>query len=110
MCLAVGPNLPGLALSINPKGTHITTGAKNLFTFAWLFGFTTSIVVYVGLSIAFPVKEAKVESTIYGNIVDEGRSRSDVESLGQREPRVVGEKEKEKEGEKGGARSTATNF
>lgn len=108
MCIAVGPNLPGLALSINPKGTHITTGARNLFTFAWLFGFTTSIVVYVGLSKCFPSKQTRIENTIYGNIVDEGSHSSDVESMGATSSAVKGDEEKV--GEKKEVKSTATDF
>lgn len=40
--LAVGPNLPGLAYSIN-KGSHITEGAKHLYSFDWLYGFGESL-------------------------------------------------------------------
>lgn len=117
MCISVGPNLPGLAFSINPKGTHISNGAKNLFTFAWLFGFTTSIAVYVGLSLVFPSKATKIESTIYGNIVDEGSHSSDVESTGAGskvgekvlEPQESGHQIPTQGGEKN-ARSTAVNF
>ncbi|EHL01731.1 putative Uncharacterized permease [Glarea lozoyensis 74030] len=44
MLIAVCPNLPGLAYSIgmNSDGTdsvNISAGAKNLYTFCWLFGF-----------------------------------------------------------------------
>ena len=34
--LAVAPNLPGLAYSINPTGTHISQGMKNLCTYTSL--------------------------------------------------------------------------
>jgi NCS1 family nucleobase:cation symporter-1 len=81
LLISVGPNLPGLAYSISPAGTHITAGAKNLFTFDWLFGFVTSIVVYVALSYIFPDKSTQVMTTIYGHEVDEGmHSTSDAES------------------------------
>ncbi|KKY28539.1 putative ncs1 allantoate transporter [Phaeomoniella chlamydospora] len=70
--LAVGPNLPGLAYSISPNSTHITSGAKNLYSFDWLYGFVCSIVVYVSLSIFFPAKETMVEHTIYGYDETEG--------------------------------------
>ena len=64
--IAVSPNLPGLAYSINPSGTHISQGAKNLYTFDWLFGFVTSIVLYTGFSLAFPAKESLLGHTIFG--------------------------------------------
>jgi NCS1 family nucleobase:cation symporter-1 len=64
--LSVGPLLPGLAYSINPKGTHISVGTKHLYTFDWLFGFVTSIVIYTGLSYVWKPTEALVPHTIYG--------------------------------------------
>lgn len=71
--LAVGPNLPGLAYSINPKGTHISQGAINLYTFDWLYGFVTSIVVYTSLHMIFPHKESQVPKTIDGVEIMEER-------------------------------------
>lgn len=64
--LAVGPNLPGLAYSINASGTHISAGAKNLYTFDWLYGFVTSIFVYVTLHKIFPARESLIPKTIDG--------------------------------------------
>ncbi|KAH6692881.1 permease for cytosine/purines, uracil, thiamine, allantoin-domain-containing protein [Leptodontidium sp. MPI-SDFR-AT-0119] len=66
MLISVGPNLPGLARSINPDHVKISAGARNLFTFDWLFGFVTSIVVYTTLSLVFPQKSSLVERTVYG--------------------------------------------
>jgi nucleobase:cation symporter-1, NCS1 family len=63
--LAVGPNLPGLAKSIQPS-TNIANGAWHLYSVDWLFGFVTSIVVYTSLSYIFLPKEALVTHTIYG--------------------------------------------
>lgn len=88
--IAVGPNLPGLAYSINPTGTHITDGAKNLYTFDWLFGFVTSIVLYTSLSLIFPDEATTIEHTIYGNDLVEGSASSDIESEGVK---VHGEKD-----------------
>lgn len=88
MLLSVGPNLPGLGYSIglNADGTdsvHITQGAKNLYTFDWLFGFATSIVVYTALMYIFPDKAANVDHTIYGHDSEYAeRSGSDIESDG----------------------------
>jgi NCS1 family nucleobase:cation symporter-1 len=96
LLIAVSPNLPGLGYSIglqtNPitnvqiDSVNISSGAKHLYTFDWLFGFVTSIVVYTSLSYIFPHKASKIVTTIYGHEVDEG-TPSDVESSG-----VQGEK------------------
>lgn len=63
--LAVGPNIPGLAQSIN-NSARITDGAKNLYTFDWLYGFVTSIVIYTATSKFFPARDTLVEHTTYG--------------------------------------------
>ncbi|KAH9908847.1 NCS1 nucleoside transporter [Xylariomycetidae sp. FL2044] len=63
----VAPLLPGLALSISgAEVVHINDGVTNLYTFNWLFGFTTSIVLYTGLNYAFPAKRTLLEKTIWG--------------------------------------------
>jgi nucleobase:cation symporter-1, NCS1 family len=62
--IAVGPNLPGLAYSIN-SSVNISDGAKHLYTFDWLFGFVTSIIVYTGLSYIWRPKKQLVPHTIY---------------------------------------------
>jgi len=80
MLISVGPNLPGLANSIN-SNAKISAGAAHLYTFDWLFGFTTSIFVYVALSYAFPHAQSKLDHTIYGHELD-GSPSSDVESTG----------------------------
>lgn len=64
--VAVGPLLPGLAHSIDPNDTHITEGAKHLYSIDWLFGFLVSIVLYTSLSKLFPAKESVVLHTVYG--------------------------------------------
>lgn len=74
--LATLPNLPGLAYSINPA-TQISDGAKNLYTFDWLYGFVTSIFLYTLLSRFFPAKEALVDHTIYGHEVDDSSQVSE---------------------------------
>lgn len=88
MLISVAPNLPGLAYSIglNEDGSDsvkISDGAKNLYTFDWLFGFVTSIVVYTALSMVWPARESLVEETIFGYV--EGERTSDIESTGGKE-------------------------
>jgi len=89
LLIAVSPNLPGLGYSIGapsdptkPNPVHISKGAQHLYTFDWLFGFVTSIVVYVSLSYIFPSPEASVTETTYGHDVIDGGVSSDVESTG----------------------------
>merc|ERR1711939_666199 len=63
--LAVCPNLPGLAYSIN-NNTNITSGAKNLYTFDWLYGFLVSILVYSVTSYIWKPSNQLVPKTVYG--------------------------------------------
>ena len=69
--LPVAPSLPGLAYSITPS-ISISQGAKNLYTFDWLFGFVLSIFLYTALSWAFPARETLLADTIWDNGVIEG--------------------------------------
>lgn len=64
--LAVGPNLPGLAYSINKTGTHISQGSVNMYTFDWLYGFVSSVVIYTVLHKIFPCPKSLVPQTIDG--------------------------------------------
>ncbi|KAI4862686.1 NCS1 nucleoside transporter [Hypoxylon rubiginosum] len=62
----VVPLLPGLGLSISgPGAVRINDGVRNLYTFNWLFGFVTSIVLYTALSFAVPAKETLLKDTIW---------------------------------------------
>jgi len=63
--LAVCPNLPGLAYSIN-KNSKITNGARNLYTFDWLYGFLVSILVYSVTSYIWKPSNQLVPKTVYG--------------------------------------------
>ncbi|KAI9664553.1 MAG: hypothetical protein M1821_005999 [Bathelium mastoideum] len=65
--IPVSPLLPGLAYSINASGVRISAGARHLYSFDWLFGFVTSIVLYTGLSWAFPAKDTLLSHTIFGH-------------------------------------------
>ncbi|KAI0002355.1 NCS1 nucleoside transporter [Xylariaceae sp. FL0662B] len=62
----VAPLLPGLGLSISgPEVVKINDGMTNLYTFNWLFGFVTSVVIYTALSYAVPAKETLLKETIW---------------------------------------------
>lgn len=74
--VAVLPNLPGLAESISAN-LKISEGARNLYTICWLYGFVSSIVVYVGLHAVCPAKASLVERTIDGvEVVSERKEYS----------------------------------
>lgn len=92
LLLAVCPNLPGLVYSIALKtdgetgletdAVRISQGAKNLYSFDWLFGFVVSVVVYVGVSWAWPPRESLVEVSLYGDVlVAEERRGSEGENV-----------------------------
>ncbi|KUJ09570.1 uridine permease-like protein Fui1 [Mollisia scopiformis] len=84
MLISVCPNLPGLAHSINSNAS-ITAGAQNLYTFDWLFGFTTSIFLYTVLSYLSPHQTSQIPTTIYGHDLDGPEpGSSDIESTGVR--------------------------
>lgn len=77
----VAPLLPGLAYSITPS-ISISQGAKNLYTFDWLFGFVVSIVLYTGLSLVFPAKDTVITETIWDYEMVDGVVHSDEEKAG----------------------------
>ncbi|KAH0142528.1 uridine permease-like protein Fui1, partial [Aureobasidium melanogenum] len=72
--IAVCPNLPGLANSINTSS--ISAGAKHLYSFDWLYGFVSSIFVYTVLSKLFPAKESLIPRSIYSLEILEGEDMS----------------------------------
>ncbi|KAK9420573.1 putative NCS1 nucleoside transporter [Seiridium unicorne] len=62
----VAPLLPGLGYSISGEpAVKISAGTKNLYTFNWLFGFVTSIILYTGFSLIFPAKETLLKDTVW---------------------------------------------
>ncbi|KAI0100008.1 permease for cytosine/purines, uracil, thiamine, allantoin-domain-containing protein [Hypoxylon sp. NC0597] len=62
----VAPLLPGLGLSISgPSAVRINDGVTNLYTFNWLFGFVTSIVLYAALSYDVPARGTLLMDTIW---------------------------------------------
>lgn len=73
------PLLPGLANKISPTTVEIGTGMEHLFAMNWLYGFVSSIVLYVGLNLAVPDKRTLIPAVIFGTpTVIEG-SEPDVE-------------------------------
>lgn len=79
---ASSPNLPGLAYSINSSTVSISTGSKHLYSFNWLFGFTTAVCLYFALSLAFPPRDTYVPKTIFGVETLTGVESSDQEEQG----------------------------
>ncbi|KAJ9144910.1 NCS1 nucleoside transporter family [Pleurostoma richardsiae] len=66
LLVSSSPNLPGLAYSINSSTVSISEGSRHLYSFNWLFGFTTSVFLYYALSLAFPPRDTYVSKTIFG--------------------------------------------
>jgi NCS1 family nucleobase:cation symporter-1 len=87
--VAVGPNLPGLAFSIN-SDIVIGEGAKTLYSFDWLYGFVTSIVVYTVLHLIFPHRPSLLDKTLHG---DEQVAERKVYSMGGDEEKRFGQVE-----------------
>ncbi|OAA54955.1 ncs1 allantoate transporter [Niveomyces insectorum RCEF 264] len=80
--IPVAPLLPGLAESISgAEKVHVSAGITNLFSFNWLFGFVTSIVLYTAFSWAFPDERTLLTDTIWDKESIEGvrETGSDVE-------------------------------
>jgi len=76
--IAVAPNLPGLAHSINPAGTKVSPGIVNFYSIDWLYGFVSSIVVYTTLHKIVPAKESLIPRTIDGvEIMEERKARGE---------------------------------
>lgn len=93
LVLTVTPTLPGLANAINPS-VSISQGATNLYSVTWLFSFSSSCVVYWGLSRLCPDKESYVPAVIFAH--HEGTVVHDVEGRAEASPdRAESEKEKE---------------
>lgn len=84
--VVVVPLLPGMAQKIAPDSVHIGAGLVHLFSFNWLYGFTLSIALYVGLHLAFPDRPTTIPAVIYGTAVIIDGTGSDVDSERQSNP------------------------
>lgn len=76
--VGVAPNLPGLIHSLNAS-IEVGQGVHP-YQFGWLLGFFAASVMYVGLSWAFPAREALVERAILPEEVW-GASESDLDPV-----------------------------
>ncbi|KXS97440.1 hypothetical protein AC579_3830 [Pseudocercospora musae] len=65
--VVVGPLLPGMAHKINPD-LDIGAGLVHLFSFNWLDGFVLSIVMYIGLHLAFPDRRTTIPEVVPGTM------------------------------------------
>jgi NCS1 family nucleobase:cation symporter-1 len=75
--IAVCPNLPGLANSVS--GVAIPLACKHLYSFEWLYGFVSSVLVYTLLNRLFPSKGALVPRSVYGLEVMEAKEKVSVD-------------------------------
>lgn len=63
--VSLGPNLPGMAASVNPSLKPHIGGAAKIYDFFYIWGFTSAFVIYSALGLIFPAKETLVEATIH---------------------------------------------
>jgi len=63
--VSVGPNLPGLARSVNPD-LDVGTGGY-IYNFNYIWGFSTAFILYSGFSYVWPAKETLIVATIHGD-------------------------------------------
>lgn len=61
------PNLPGLAAAVNPSLD--IGGAKNIFDMFYLYGLTSTFLVYGALSWVWPARETLVEATLHEEVI-----------------------------------------
>lgn len=64
------PNLPGLAAAVNPSLN--IGGASKVYDMFYLYGFTSTFVVYVCLSWAWPAEGTLIKETDHGDIITLG--------------------------------------
>ena len=84
--IAVGPILPGFAQSINPN-LSISNGAAQLYTFSWMWGFFTCVIVYyVICKYISPPTESLVDVAVFP-------PRTEEEEEAQRNGVILGQTE-----------------
>jgi cytosine/uracil/thiamine/allantoin permease len=94
--VGVMPCLPGLINSVN-EGIEVGVGVHP-YQFGWILGFVGTSVVYVGLSLWFPVEEAMVERAVMPEEVYDARVEgveAGEEIIGGRKKSVGREKREE---------------
>jgi NCS1 family nucleobase:cation symporter-1 len=66
--VAVVPNTPGLAKSVNPK-VIINEHIQHIYDMNYLYGFCSAAIVYYVLNRVFPAHETLLEAPIYEDII-----------------------------------------
>ena len=61
------PNLPGLAAAVNPSLN--IGGASKIYDMFYLYGFTSTFVVFYLLNLAFPAEDTLIPTTIHEEII-----------------------------------------
>lgn len=95
----VVPLLPGLAEDISGDSkVHISSGAKHLYTFNWLFGFVVSIFLYTSFSLLWPDKGSLLQDTVWAkdaSAIDGVLDASDLEHNSHTASKTMAEDTKE---------------
>jgi nucleobase:cation symporter-1, NCS1 family len=96
---AVGPILPGFAQSINPN-LDISDGAKNLYTFSWMWGFVMCVILYYVLcKYIAPPTESLVDEPVFPPRTEEeeqAQAASNAALIGELSSSETGSLEKQK--------------
>jgi nucleobase:cation symporter-1, NCS1 family len=67
LLVGVVPNLPGLVHAVNPSIE--IGGASHIYAMFYLYGFTSTFVVYIALSKLFPSESTQLPAPIFEDIV-----------------------------------------
>lgn len=67
LLIGVVPNLPGMAAAVNPSLR--IGGARYIYTFFYLYGFTSSFVSYAVLSWIFPHRNTLLRESIFEDVI-----------------------------------------
>ncbi|KAK6000566.1 hypothetical protein QM012_003291 [Aureobasidium pullulans] len=66
--VAVIPNIPGLAKSVNPS-IFINDRIQHIYDLNYLYGFCSAAIVYYAVNVAFPARQTLLDSPIYEDII-----------------------------------------
>ncbi|KAI9729277.1 MAG: hypothetical protein M1834_006948 [Cirrosporium novae-zelandiae] len=90
LIISLGPNMPGLVNAVN--GDINIGGASKIYSFNYLWGFTSAFVIYIVSSYVSPAKETLIKESIHDSeeLSEEGEERpeqyvvkTDIEKTGQ---------------------------
>ncbi|KAL2820643.1 NCS1 allantoate transporter [Aspergillus granulosus] len=93
--VSIVPNIPGMAATVNTDLAGSIGGAGKIYSMFYFWGFTSAVVVYVGLSWAFPAEGTLIPVTISGDEGYAGREVGGQESEFEKGPAVASMEKKD---------------